>query len=117
MADAIYDELTGIGGSCTIVGAMDMTRRRIIPEGTLFEDLLQPIFRKGKCVYSAPPIAAVRSYAQTQLSGFHPGIRRFINPHEYPVGLERNLFDLRTNLILQARGLGNRDAALAVYPT
>jgi hypothetical protein len=28
-----------------------------------------------------------------------------VNPHQYPVGLERNLFDVRTRLILEARGM------------
>ena len=105
LADAIYDELTGIGATCTIVDAMDMTRRKVIAEGTEHEDLLRPIFRGGQRVYDSPPIAAVREYAQRQLNGFHPGVRRFVNPHEYPVGLERKLFDLRTDLILKARGL------------
>jgi len=28
-----------------------------------------------------------------------------VNPHQYPVGLEKRLFDLRTRLVLEARGL------------
>ena len=105
MADAIFDEPTGIGDGCTIVDPMDMTRRKIVAEGTPHEDLLQPVFRKGKRVYTPPPIAEVRAHAQKQLSQFHSSIRRFVHPHEYPVGLERKLFDLRTELILKARGL------------
>ena len=32
------------------------------------------------------------------------GVKRFVNPHQYPVGLEQSLYDLRTELILRVRG-------------
>jgi nicotinate phosphoribosyltransferase len=35
----------------------------------------------------------------------HPGIRRFMNPHEYPAGLERGLHEFKMRLILDARGV------------
>jgi nicotinate phosphoribosyltransferase len=107
IADAIYDEPTGIADGCTIVDPMDMTRRKTIPPGVPHDDLLVPLFRAGKLVYSTPPIEQVRERTQKQLALFHPGVKRFINPHQYPVGLERRLFDLRTELILKARGLHN----------
>jgi nicotinate phosphoribosyltransferase len=31
-------------------------------------------------------------------------VKRFVNPHQFPVGLERRLYDLRTQLVLDARG-------------
>jgi nicotinate phosphoribosyltransferase len=34
----------------------------------------------------------------------HPGIKRFANPHQYPVGLEASLHDVKTRLVLAARG-------------
>jgi nicotinate phosphoribosyltransferase len=38
------------------------------------------------------------------LARFHFGIKRFINPHQYPVGLEEGLHELKTDLVLKARG-------------
>ena len=105
VADAIYDEPTGIGEGSTIVDPMDMTRRKVLDGGMKHEDLLVPVFRGGKCVYETPAISDVREHTRKQLSMFHPGVKRFVNPHQYPVGLERRLFDLRTALILKARGL------------
>jgi nicotinate phosphoribosyltransferase len=35
----------------------------------------------------------------------HSGIRRFVNPHQYPVGLEAKLFEVKSHLISKARGL------------
>ena len=32
-----------------------------------------------------------------------PGVRLFLNPHTFPVGLEMSLYDYRTRLILEKR--------------
>ena len=72
-------------------------------KGTPFEDLLVPIFRAGRRVYDTPALVDVRRRVSEELSQFHPGVKRFVNPHRYPVGLERKLHELRTQLILQAR--------------
>ena len=104
IADAIYDEELGLADPATIVDPLDPTRRRLIEPDAAHEDLLVPVFRAGKLVYDIPTLDAVRARAQQQLAGFHAGIKRFVNPHQYPVGLERRLHDLKTELILKARG-------------
>lgn len=104
LADVIYDEQGGIGEAPVMVDPFDMTRRRTIPAGTAWEDLLVPAFRGGRRVYDPPPLAALRRRTAAQLAGFHEGIKRFIHPHQYPVGLEARYFDLKTRLILEARG-------------
>ena len=110
LADAIYDELGGWtgqpGSACTIVDPLDPTRRKTIPAGTDYEDLLQPIVRDGRQMYDEPTLDQTRQRVQEQLAGFHAGIKRFVNPHEYPVGLEQSLHELKTRLILAARGAG-----------
>ena len=105
VGDMTYDECTGPSDAGLIVDPVDPTRRKPIPEGTAFEDLLVPVFRGGKCVYDRPPLADVRRRAREQLESLHPGIRRFANPHEYPAGLDKRLHDLKTRLVLEARGL------------
>lgn len=108
IADMIYDEHNPPKGSCVIVDPMDFTKRKAIPEGTFFVDLLVPIFRNGRQVYETPPAAKIKEHAKSQLSHFHSGIKRLIHAHSYPVGLEQKLHDLRTNLVLQARGVPAR---------
>ncbi|MGH7143982.1 MAG: hypothetical protein ACREJ2_07560, partial [Planctomycetota bacterium] len=68
------------------------------------EDLLEPVLRGGRVVYTPPPLSAVRARTQAQLALFHGGIKRLINPHRYPVGLEHGLHTRKTALILAARG-------------
>lgn len=104
IADLIYDELTPINDDPVIVDPIDSTRRKRIPAGTDHEDLLLPVFSSGKLVYDLPDLNEIRSRAENQLSMFHAGIKRFVNPHRYPVGLELNLHELKTALILKARG-------------
>jgi nicotinate phosphoribosyltransferase len=102
-ADMIFDEELGAPAAPTIVDAADMTRRKGIPREAPWEDLLVPVFRAGRRVYEPPPLDEVRRRGFEQLGRLHPGIKRFANPHQYPVGLESKLFDLRIRLILEAR--------------
>jgi nicotinate phosphoribosyltransferase len=103
VGDAIYDVESGAPEAFTMVDPLDPTRRKQFAPGTVFEDLLVPIFRAGRIVYQPPALADVRQRAATQLDSFHAGVKRFLNPHTYPVGLELTLFNLRTDLILQNR--------------
>ncbi len=104
VADAIYNETKLLPGDITIIDPIDMTRRKQLPANLTHEDLLIPIFRDGRCVYSPPKLLDVRQRVQDQLAKVHAGVKRFVNPHQYPVGLERKLHELRTDLILKARG-------------
>ncbi|HVV01907.1 MAG TPA: nicotinate phosphoribosyltransferase [Verrucomicrobiae bacterium] len=108
LGDAIYDTDLGIPPSVTIVDPVDNTRRKHFEPSAKWEDLLLPVFRRGKLVYEAPPLSEVRARVQTQLARLHPGIKRLVNPHEYPAGLELGLHELKTTLILQAREQGQR---------
>jgi nicotinate phosphoribosyltransferase len=105
-ADTLYDEDLGVPASGQMIDPGDITRRKALPVSADWEDMLVPLFRAGQRVYDSPPIHAIRERAASQLAGFHAGIKRFVNPHRYPVGLESRLFDLKTDLILRARGLG-----------
>jgi nicotinate phosphoribosyltransferase len=87
-----------------MVDPMDMTRRKKIPHGTASQDLLVPILCRGQCVCELPSLEESRDRLQEQLKMFQVGIKRFVNPHQYPVGLELGLHERKTKLILKARG-------------
>ncbi len=103
MGDAIYDQQTGAPAALEMVDPFDSTRRRQFDPDTPFEDLLVPIFQRGRLVYDLRALGSIRQRAQDQLHGFHPGVKRFMNSHQYPVGLEAGLHDLKTKLVLSAR--------------
>ncbi len=103
IADAIYDEGLGVPDAVTIVDPLDLTRRKPIAPGTAYEDLLVPVFAEGRVVYTPPALSDTRQRTQQQLARFHPGIKRLVNPHEYPVGFELSLHEMKTLLVLKTR--------------
>jgi nicotinate phosphoribosyltransferase len=103
-ADMIYDtEHTPTEETSTIIDPMDFTKQRKLSNRWAYEDLLVPILRKGKLVYELPSLESIRQRVHDQLPRFHEGIKRFVNPHVYHVGLEKGLYEFKTNLILELR--------------
>jgi nicotinate phosphoribosyltransferase len=103
VSDMIYNIEMSPEGKVTMVDPYDFTRNRSFDKTMDYEDLLVPIFAAGKLVYTLPTIHQARERVQAQLSQFHSGIKRFVNPHTYPVGLEKGLFDMKTELIVKLR--------------
>ena len=103
--DLIYDLDLGPPAEAVLVDPLDAHRRKRIPPGSPHADLLVPIFRQGKLVYQRPSLAESRDYAQAQLARFSPSVKRFVNAHEYPVGLEAELYALKSRLIRELRGI------------
>ncbi len=105
VGDMIYDEAAPMKSDRVIVDPVNMTRSKRMPEDAVAEDLLVPVFDRGRLVYDRPAIGSIRGRVREQLAAFHDGIKRLLNPHEYPVGLEAGLHHLKTELILRARGI------------
>jgi nicotinate phosphoribosyltransferase len=103
VADMIYNEANPPKEHFTIIDPIDATRRKIIDKNADAVELLVPIFSKGKKVYKIPEIHKMKERVVEQLSSLHSSIKRFSNPHSYPVGLEKGLNQLRTDLILELR--------------
>jgi nicotinate phosphoribosyltransferase len=105
IGDMIYNEAAAMKDDRTIVDPANMIRTKKMPAEASCADLLAPIFRRGALVCETPGIDQIRQRTKDQLAGFHSGVKRFLNPHEYPVGLETGLNQLKTALILKARGI------------
>ena len=106
IGDMVYDIMSPPEGQPLMLDPLDATRRKVFDLAhTTSTDLLIPIFRKGHRVYDSPRLDDIRAHASDQLNHLDPGIRRLVNPHEYPVGFEEKLHALRTQLILEGRGL------------
>jgi nicotinate phosphoribosyltransferase len=103
-ADMIYDlEHAPKEDTSTMIDPMDFTKQRKLSNGLVYEDLLIPIMKEGKLVYDLPSLESIRQRVREQLPRFHEGIKRFVNPHVYHVGLEKGLYEFKTNLILELR--------------
>ena len=102
VADMIVDEELS-RPTRTLIDPLDPTRRRTLPDDASFTDLLVPVARKGRRTSEAETLDTIRARVREQLGLFHSGVKRFLNPHRYPVGLESTLYERRTELILAAR--------------
>lgn len=105
VADMIYLEDQKLNPKDSlIIDPNDAThRKRLMPSFFKEEILLKPIFKKGKLKYKVPEISQIRDRVQIQLESFDKAIKRLVNPHVYPVGLEEHLHDLRMGLVLKAK--------------
>jgi nicotinate phosphoribosyltransferase len=108
--DMVYDVEHDPGHDATMVDPADSTRRKTFDATQRHEELLVPVFEKGECVYDPPVLGSVRERAIRGVEELDATVRRFLNPHVYPVGLERGVHDLRTALVLRARGISLEDA-------
>lgn len=64
--------------------------------------LHKPIFLRGKCVYTCPPLQESVRFAAEELGKFWDEYKRLSNPHVYKVDLSDTLYDLKLSL-LEAR--------------
>jgi nicotinate phosphoribosyltransferase len=76
---------------------------RSIDLGWSAEELVLPALRNGRRAGPSPTLAEIRERARRQIAGLHPAIRRLLNPHIYPVGLEYGLHQRRTGQVLERR--------------
>jgi nicotinate phosphoribosyltransferase len=102
--DMVYSETASPPGECTMIDPGDSTRRKSFCPTDSYSDLLVPVFRGGECVYERQDLVDLRDRTLAQVDQFGPGVTRFLNPHQYPVGLEAGLFEEKTRLIMAARG-------------
>ena len=66
-------------------------------------ELLKPIFLGGELVYELPTLEEIRTYCAEQLDTLWDEVKRFENPHNYYVDLSQKLWDIRNDLLLNAR--------------
>lgn len=107
-ADQIFDQLSGAEEYGEVISPYDPLRRKQLSSDHSFSSLLIPVFRKGQLVYDAPRTEESQARTREQLAKLHPSIKRFENPHEYPVGLAPELARLRRRIISEVRGINSR---------
>lgn len=104
--DMVHDENTPVNASETIVDPYDSLRRKKLA-GKRSIELLEPLAKQGKCVLAAEKRNAMKAQQRVKegLETLDETQKRHLNPHTYPVGLERNLFDRRSSLVAKMRGI------------
>ncbi|PTX21231.1 nicotinate phosphoribosyltransferase [Pontibacter mucosus] len=109
LADMIYNEQEPLPKHPQIVDPLDLTRRRKVEENAKYKDLLVPIFEQGKLVYTLPDMPSIKAHTKQEISSLHESIRRYLNPHNYPAGLESGLHQYKMDLILELRQVAQQE--------
>jgi nicotinate phosphoribosyltransferase len=106
IGDMIYDGETPLGKEAILVDPLDPTRKKKMTQEMKYQDLLVPILRGGRSVYTSPSLKEIQSYANGELEKLDPTLRRFMNPSPYFVGMEKSLYALKMKMIdeIQERG-------------
>jgi len=63
------------------------------------KEILIPIFKKGKLVYTSPDIEEIRNYCKDQIDSLWDEVKRFENPHDYYVDLSPELWEIKNQLL------------------
>ena len=104
--DMVFDTNATVNEGEIIVDPMDGLRRKDL-SGKTWRELLIPLARAGKTVLSDEFRSAKVAQARTKqgLATLDESQKRTLNPHTYPVGLDKDLFDRRRDLVAQLRGI------------
>ena len=100
VGDVIYDMGLGAGSKQVLLDSSGACGERQSPAGAAGEELLIPVWRKGKQVYQPESVDCCRQRVQQQLARLDPGLKSLTQPKRYPVGLESRLHRLRERMIL-----------------
>lgn len=75
------------------------TWKRKMLEDVRAEELLVPIFKSGKQVYTLPALEDIKRRCSEQLGTMWEEVLRFENPHNYYVDLSQKLWDIKHEMI------------------
>lgn len=100
IADLILlsDEPTPDGSDYVIFDPEHTWKRKTVTNYYAIE-LLVPVFKKGKCVYTSPDTEKIRTYCAEQIEGLWDEVKRFENPHNYYVDLSQKLWNIKNDLL------------------
>lgn len=99
VADCIYDLEHPPTAEVHIVDAEDATRQKTIAQSLVAEDLLSLVMNNGQRTLAPRPLAEIRSASLAERQLLHPSIRRQLNPHGYPAGLEQSLHERKVEMV------------------
>jgi nicotinate phosphoribosyltransferase len=100
--DVIFDETRGIDPRRIAIHPQIPTRRWRVSADSEGRDLLAPVVRAGRIVAGRDSLATIRQRVATEIGHLPPGVLRFLNPHEYPIGMDVALHELRDEMIQAA---------------
>ena len=94
----VYDEVIDTSKPLEIFDPVETWKTKEFTNYTVRE-LLVPIFKDGKRVYTSPHIAEIRDYCMKEVETLWDEVKRFENPHRYYVDLSEKLWNVKQSLL------------------
>ena len=63
------------------------------------KEILKPIFIRGECKYTSPPVKEIASFCEQEKNTLWDETKRLFNPHKVYVDLSQRLYDTKTELL------------------
>ena len=105
---ALRDEVFDPTKPLTIFHPVQTYKRMTLTDYTMRE-LLVPIFKDGKQVYTSPDMAEIRRYAKSEMDSLWEEDKRLLNPNIYKVDLSDGLYELKNRLIREHREIAKHE--------
>ena len=102
---ALADEALS-GETLLLRHPFDERSRPLSRAAVTLEPLLEPVLEHGELVATFPTLDQIRARRQADIERLDPGVRRLIHPHIYHVSLTPALWELKQQLIREARPWG-----------
>ena len=97
---ALADEHYDAQNSLMIFDPISTWKKTCLHGGTYtVRELLVPVFKNGKCVYTSPAVMDIRDYCTAELNTLWDESRRLVNPQEVYVDLSEPLWKLKNELL------------------
>ena len=104
LGDVIFDEKkNSLESNIVMINPFNPIQKKRFSNKQDCKLLLKNVMDKGKICYCFSDIHTIRKKTIDQLENLDEEIKRFINPHIYPVGLEKTLFEFKQKLILKKK--------------
>lgn len=94
----VYDEHVDDTKPLEIFDPIHTWKRKTLTNFTVRE-LLVPIFKDGKQVYTLPPLKEIREHCKREVEFLWDEVLRFENPHNYYVDLSHKLWDIKDKML------------------
>ncbi len=96
LADEKYDESEPL----LLFDPVETWKKTLLEPGEYtMREIMVPVFKDGKCVYTTPEVMDIQAYCKKELSTLWDESKRLINPQEVHVDLSRPLFDIKHKLL------------------
>ena len=100
---ALYDEEFDFTKPITLFDPVYTWKKKTF-ENYRVEEILKPIYEKGKLVYKTPTVMESKKYCVEQVGRLWDEVKRFENPQTYYVDLSQKLWDVKHSLLSAGSG-------------